>query len=205
MNLRISEIELSLLDFGLRGGHGCLPGADRLDAVVIIGFAYDVSLTHLLVALEISVGETELRIRLGQLRARGGERDLERTLFDSEQQVALLNHLTVREMDLFEVAADPRAHINGIDCPELSGVLVPLHDLLVDRIGYRYRRPGRSPGAFGRLTLLGGLAAGRTALLALPPDTGGHRSREQQHHGPQHAASFAGRDGNECEVSELVM
>jgi thiamine pyrophosphate-dependent acetolactate synthase large subunit-like protein len=73
-----------------------------------------------------------------------------------EEQLALLDHLAVAEMDRLDIAADAGADIHALDRFEASRELVPVHHLLLQRRGHRHRR-----GA-GRLALgLGGTSIKR--------------------------------------------
>ena len=75
--------------------------------------------------------------RLACACAEGG---LERPAVDGEQQVALLDHLPVLEMDRVEIAGDARAHLDGIDRDEAADVLVVIGDQPLHRLGDRHLR-----------------------------------------------------------------
>ena len=77
----------------------------------------------------------QIGLGLGQAGAGLIERDLERPAIDGEQQVALLDHLAVLEMDGVQIARDPRPHLDRIDRDEPPDILV-----LVDNgFGHRPR------------------------------------------------------------------
>ena len=100
-------------------------------------------------AREIGFGEGEIGLRLREIGARLGERVLERPLVDGEQQIALLDHLAVREMDLVEIAGDAGAHLDRVDRDEAADIFVLVDDGALDRLGDRHGRRRRR----GRLLL----------------------------------------------------
>ena len=53
---------------------------------------------------------------------------------DQEQQIALLDHRAVLEVDRLEVAAHARPHLDRVDRVEARGILVPFRDLARDRL-----------------------------------------------------------------------
>src|SRR5262249_54643831 len=62
---------------------------------------------------------------------------------DHEQEVALLDDLTVLEVDLRQVTAHPCPDLDIVDCGELPGELLPLNDFLLQRRAHGHRRWGR--------------------------------------------------------------
>ena len=98
--------------------------AERLGALVE-GLLGDGAVAHeLLGAFEIGFGEGQIGLGLRQSAARLGDRVLERPLVDGEQQIALLDHLAVAEMDLIEIARDARAHLDRIHRDEAADIFV---------------------------------------------------------------------------------
>ena len=64
-------------------------------------------------AVELGLGKLELRFGSASCCALARlERELERPRLDDEQQIALLDQLAVDEIDGFEIAAHPRAHLD---------------------------------------------------------------------------------------------
>ena len=104
---------------------------------------------QLLAAGEIGFGEGEIGARLREIGAHLVERDLERPVVDGEQEIALLHHLPVGEMNFREIAGDARAHLDGIDGDEAADIFV-----LVDHRALRPAwPPSRSAAAAPRLLL----------------------------------------------------
>ena len=67
---------------------------------LVVGLLGDGLVVHqLLAACEVGLGEGEIGPRLRQIGAHLVERDLKRPLVDGEQEIALLHHLAVREMN----------------------------------------------------------------------------------------------------------
>ena len=133
---RVVEIELRLVDGGdrrvARGG-----GDVHLRHALVIGLLRGiVVLAQLRGALELRLGELELRFVLGQLRLGGLERELEGPRLDDEEKIALLDQLAVGEIDGFEIAAHPRAHLDRFPRLELAGEIAPLLHLLDQRLGH---------------------------------------------------------------------
>ena len=106
---------------------------------------------ELLGAIEIGLGEGE--IGLGLRQRSSGLRDgvLERPLVDGEQQIALLDHLAVAEMDLVEIARDAGANLDRIHRDEAADIFVLIGDAALDRLGHRHGRRGGGPPAGGWL------------------------------------------------------
>ena len=104
----IIEIELRLIDRGDRGVARC-GGDGHLRHALVIGLLGGVVvLAQLGGAVELRLGELELRLGLRLLGLGGLERKLERPRLDDEQKIALLDQLAVGEVDRFEIAAHPR-------------------------------------------------------------------------------------------------
>ena len=83
------------------------------DATTIVAAGrLEILLAQLSGALQLALGEIHLRGRLPQLCTRHRERRLIGPRIDHEQQVALLDHLAVREMDLGQIAADTGADLD---------------------------------------------------------------------------------------------
>ena len=80
------------------------------------------------------------RLRLRELRLGGIEVDLIGPRIDDEEQIALLDQLAVREMDLRQIAADPGANLDVVDRLELAGELVPFGDGLLQGMADGDRR-----------------------------------------------------------------
>ena len=126
VELRRADRGLARLDRGRRHlefGNPLVVVGDGLEALVL-----EVGGT-----LELSLRQVELRIRLAQLCLRRRQRRLIGPRVDHEQQVALLDHLAVLEMDLGQITADAGADLDVVDGGELPGELVPLGDLLLER------------------------------------------------------------------------
>ena len=79
------------------------------------------------------------------LRLRNGV--LERPLVDGEQEIALLDHLAVAEMDLVEIARDAGAHLDRIHRDEAADIFVLIGDAALDRLGHRHGRRRRRAAA----------------------------------------------------------
>jgi hypothetical protein len=81
------------------------------------------------------LGMRKLRFRLRQLRGEGPGVDL-------EQQLPFGHHLPVAEVDGLQQARHAGANLNRFDGLETAGVIVPLGDLLMQRMSYEHRRRG---------------------------------------------------------------
>ena len=158
------EIELGLAHRGLVGGNRSGRTALGLGALVEGLLGDGAVADKLLGALEIGFGESEigLGLRQGAVRLRHGV--LERPLVDGEQQIALLDHLAVAEMDLVEIARDAGADLDRIHRDEAADIFVLVGDAALDRLGHRHGRRRR------RSTAL------RLALAA----TGQHRRKQNK-------------------------
>ena len=85
-------------------------------------------------------------MRLRQIGARLVERVLERPLVDSEQQVALLDELTILEVNFVEIARHPRAYLDRINGDEAPDIFVIIEYRALDRLGDGHgRRRRRAP------------------------------------------------------------
>jgi hypothetical protein len=88
---------------------------------------------------QLAIGEIKPSARLLELSLRCGKIDLEGARVDDEEQIALLDELPVLEVNLRQIAADPRAHLDRFRRHELAGVLVPVDDLAHQRRTDRHR------------------------------------------------------------------
>ncbi len=137
------EIELGLAHRGLARQHRGFGVALGLGALLedLLG---DGPLAHqLLAAREVAFRIDQVRFRLGEVGARLLERVLERPLVDGEQEIALLDHLTVGEMHAFEVAGHARAHFDRVDRDEAADIFVMVGDRALDRVGDGHGRRRR--------------------------------------------------------------
>ena len=62
---------------------------------------------------------------------------------DDEQQVSLFDHAAFVEVDRLQVAADARAHLDGLDGLDAARVFVPVRDALRQRMRHRDDGGGR--------------------------------------------------------------
>ena len=116
------------MDHRLLRGDGGLRHALGLLALVE-GLLGDGLVVHqLLAAGEIGLGEGEIGARLREIGAHLVERDLERPVIDGEEQIALLHHLAVGEMNLRKIAGHPRADLDRIDGDEAADIFVLIDD-----------------------------------------------------------------------------
>ena len=99
-------------------------------------------------ARRILVGGDLLRLQRPDLGLALLDRRLERTRVELEQQLALLNHVTVLETDLLDVPAHAGAHVDRLRCLEPAVVVVFVHQAADDRMGHGH------PGASRALSLL---------------------------------------------------
>ena len=152
----VAEIDLGEIDLRLGAEHA------RLRLVAVGTPAVDVDrrgrllLEQAGVAVELGLGvqelgldRLELRLRLLQLRLVG-------VLLEREQQVALLDPLAVLEMDLLEVALDPRHQLHRGDGPRGAGELDMVGDRAHLRRRHRHRRWRRRHIGIALLVLAGG-------------------------------------------------
>ena len=78
-----------------------------------------------LVAIEVDLREGELGLRACLDGLGVGQRGLERTRIDGEEQVALLDQLAVAEMDLLDDAGNLGADLDAVDGADAAGELSP--------------------------------------------------------------------------------
>ena len=79
------------------------------------------------------------------------ERGLERPLVDGEQEVALLDHLAVGEMDGVEISGHPGAHLDAVDGDEPADIFVLIDHAALDRRGDGHLRRRRRRALLRRL------------------------------------------------------
>ena len=140
------EVELGLMDHRLLRGDGGLRHALGLLALVV-GLLGDGLVVHqFLAAREIGLGEGEIGARLREIGAHLVERDLKRPVVDDEQEIALLHHLPVGEMDLGQVSGHARAHLDRVDGDEAADIFVLIDDRALHRLRHRHRRRRRAAG-----------------------------------------------------------
>ena len=132
----IVEIELGLIDRSDRRVARRLGDIHLGDALVVGLLGGIVVLAELGSAVELGLGKIELRLGLGLLGLGGLERELERPRLDDEQEIALLHKLAVDEVDGFEVAAHPRAHLDGLTRLELAGEVAPFLHVPDEGLGH---------------------------------------------------------------------
>jgi len=88
----------------------------------------------------------ESQVGFGQLQvgARLVECVLEGSFIDGEQQIALLDHLTVLEMHLIEIPRYPRPDFDRVDGNEASDIFILIDDCALYRRGHGHlgRRSG---------------------------------------------------------------
>ena len=149
--------------------------ADRIAAIAVSHGRCRCSLRHSLV---IGAGGDEVVLAQGARRARvapgrvqaalrsragpgPGRSDLEGPRLDDEEKIAGLDELAVREVNGFDVAADPRTHLDQFQRLELAGEVAPLLHHLDQRLGHgdvrvaaapslRSARPAKSPNSDSR-------------------------------------------------------
>ena len=142
-NSVIFEIELGLPHRRLIGADGGLRVAVGLRALLesLVG---DGLVAHqLLAAVEVGLGVDQVGFGLLEIGARLIERVLERPLVDGEQQIALLDDLSVLEVDRIEIAGFARAHLDRIDRGKTADIFVVIEQRALDRIGDGHRRRRR--------------------------------------------------------------
>ena len=116
-----------------------------------------VPLPHqLCAAREISFRKGEVGLGLSEIRLGLIERDLEWAPVDGEQEIALLDHLAVCEVDAVEVARYTGANFDAVDRNEAADIFILIDNHALDRIGDRDDRRWRCGGL-----LLRALAAAR--------------------------------------------
>lgn len=179
VNSRLSLGVLHRGPGGVERGRGL---AHLLEALVEDALRGEVALTQLGRALHLALSQFEPRLGLRDLGAGRGERDLERARVDDEEKVAFPNDLAVPEVDRVEIAADPGADLDILDARELSGELVPLHELVAERVAHHdLRQRGRrgAPRGAGRL--------GRSVPVEARSRDGGNEQRQRTR--PAHRAT----------------
>ena len=99
-------------------------------------------------ALQIAFGKGEVGARLREIGARLIDGVLERPLVDGEQQVALLDDLTVGEMHLLEIAGHARADLDRVDRNEAADIFVLVDDVLLTGVATVTAGGGGAAGGF---------------------------------------------------------
>src|SRR4029078_1056586 len=122
------------------GGHRCLSVAEclrtLLERLVGDGLVADKRLPARIVGFRVS----HVRLRLHQIGARLVKRVLERPLVDRKKQVALLDQLTVLEMQLVEIARHAPANLHRIDGREATDIFIKVKNGALDRFCDRHSR-----------------------------------------------------------------
>src|SRR5262249_9145997 len=95
---------------------------------------------ELLTARVVGFGEGEIGLRLHKIRTRLIERVLERPLVDREKQIALLDELSVLEMDFVEISRNARPNLDRIYRRESPDIFVVVDDSAFHRFGDGARR-----------------------------------------------------------------
>ena len=112
-NLAVLEIQARRLHRGRVSLHrGRQRGGRRLGLIVLLARP-DILLEQNRVALLVGRGLAILRAIPGEVGLRLLQRGVERARIDREQQVALLDVLSLPEMHLHDLAADLRLHLDG--------------------------------------------------------------------------------------------
>src|SRR6185369_3756614 len=140
------EIELGLADRRLGVAHRGLRVAIGLRALLEGLLGNGLVAHELLAAREVRFGIGEVRARLHQAGARLVEHVLERPLVDGEQEIALLDDLTVLEMHAVEIAGDAATHLDRIDRDETADIFIRVGDGALGRLG---DGDGRGPPCCG--------------------------------------------------------
>ena len=89
-------------------------------------------------ALQVGFGEGKIGFGLRQIGAHLVKRILERPAVDGEQQIALLDDLTVREMNLVEIAGHTRTDLDRFHRDEATDIFVLIDDRALDRLRHRH-------------------------------------------------------------------
>jgi hypothetical protein len=99
---------------------------------------------QLLAAPQIGFGVGEIGARLRQRTFALLERIGEGACIDGEQEIALLDDLSVLEMHVLQIAGDASAHLDRIDRDEAADIFVLVDDSPPDRLGdsHLWRRRG---------------------------------------------------------------
>ena len=164
-------------------GDGGLGDALGLGALVESLLGDGLVAEQLLAALQIGFGEGEIGARLRQIGPHLLEHDLERPAVDGEQQIALLHHLAVDEMDRGEIAGQPRADLDRFHRGEAADIFVLVDHGALHRVGHGH---GRRRG--GALLLL--------ALAAAGERSGGHEDGKARRTGDGHESFLQGGPGH---------
>src|SRR5262249_28252058 len=99
---------------------------------------------ELLTARVVGFGEGEIGLRLHKIRARLIERVLERPLVDREEQIALLDELSILEVNFVEISRNARPNLDGIYRRESTDIFVVVDDGALHRLRDRDRRRRRA-------------------------------------------------------------
>src|SRR4029453_15343971 len=93
-------------------------------------------------AFELGLREFQLRLSLRLLGLGRLGSEVEGTRFDDEEKVALLDELTVGEIDGFKIAADPCAYLDRFQRLQISGEIAPFLHFFDERLrdGDSWRR-----------------------------------------------------------------
>jgi hypothetical protein len=83
------------------------------------------------------------------------DRVLKRPLVDGEQEIALLDRLSIAKMNLVEIAGDASSYLNRVDSDKPADIFVLFGEAALDWLRHRHRRRRRRP-AGGRLALPAG-------------------------------------------------
>ena len=149
------EIELGRMHHRLLRRDGGFGDALGLGALVVSLLGDGLVAEELLAALQVGVGEGEIGARLRQIGLHLLEHDLERPAVDGEQQIALLHHLAVDEMDFREIAGQPRADLDQFHRGEATDIFVLVDHGALHRIGHSHGRRRGSVLFLLRLTAAG--------------------------------------------------
>jgi len=138
------QIELGLADGGLLRGNRRLRDALCLRALVE-GLLRDGLVAHqLLAAREVAFGERQVGARLRELCPGLRERRLEWPAVNGEQRIALLDDLSVLELDLVEIAGDARPDLDHVDRNKAPDIFVVVGHRLLHGLRDRHGGRGRS-------------------------------------------------------------
>ncbi|MDQ1155444.1 hypothetical protein QE389_002643 [Brevundimonas sp. SORGH_AS 993] len=136
----VVQVQTRGADRGVGGGQIGLGRIDGGLVGVILGLGHRLRRQQGLAAGQVGAGQGQLRLHLGDLGLGLGQGGLGRARVQGEQQLALLNHLTVAEVNRLDIAPDAGAHIHALDRLEPAGELVPVAHLLLQRRGHCHRR-----------------------------------------------------------------
>ena len=136
-DVAIFEVELGVADLGLGVVDGGLGGGLLVHALVDGLGGSEIALLQRLGANELAGGKGKARGRGLELGGRLGELDLIGARIDDEKEIALVDDLSVLEMDLGERAADLRPQLDAIDRGELAEEADPRVDIAQQRLAHR--------------------------------------------------------------------